>query len=82
MKNVPVTWDETRFIEGYPGKYIVLARRHGSSWYIVGVNAGEEKIKLTVEIPESMNRTPLTLYSDDDNLSGKKQDLRLDKKGR
>ncbi len=82
MKNVPVTWDETRFIEGYPGKYIVLARRHGSSWYIVGVNAGEEKIKLTVEIPESMNRTPLTLYSDDDNLSGKKQDLRLDKKGK
>lgn len=27
MKQVPTTWDETRFIDGYPGKYVVLARR-------------------------------------------------------
>ena len=29
MKDVPVTWDEVRFIDGYPGKYVILARRHG-----------------------------------------------------
>ena len=33
MKNVPTTWDDVRFIDGYPGKYVVLARRHGNDWY-------------------------------------------------
>lgn len=31
MKEVPTTWDEVRFIDGYPGKYVILARRHGDN---------------------------------------------------
>ncbi|MDE5988594.1 MAG: glycoside hydrolase family 97 protein, partial [Duncaniella sp.] len=38
MKAVPTTWDDTRLIDGYPGKYVVLARRHANKWYIAGVN--------------------------------------------
>jgi alpha-glucosidase len=35
-------------VEGYPGKYIVVARRSGSRWYIAGINGdtAEKKIKL------------------------------------
>lgn len=50
MKQVPTTWDETRFIDGYPGKYVVIARRHGAKWYVVGVNAGKEALKLKVDL--------------------------------
>lgn len=39
MRQVPTTWNETRFIDGYPGKYVVIARRHNDKWYIVGINA-------------------------------------------
>ena len=39
LRQLPTTWDETRFIDGYPGKYVVLARRHGDRWYIAGLNA-------------------------------------------
>ena len=39
LRQLPTTWDETRFIDGYPGKYVVLARRHGDRWYISGLNA-------------------------------------------
>jgi hypothetical protein len=39
LKNLPTTWDETKFIDGYPGKFVVLARRHKQTWYIVGLNA-------------------------------------------
>ena len=46
MKEVPTTWDEVRFIDGYPGKYVILARRHGDKWYIAGVNAQKETLKL------------------------------------
>lgn len=82
MKTVPTTWDETRFIDGYPGKYVVMARRHGDAWFIVGVNAGDDKQKLTLDIPEELRGGPLALYSDDDALVGKMQDLRPDKKGK
>ncbi len=43
MKEVPSLWDEVRFIDGYPGKYVVLARRHGDRWYIAGVNAQKRR---------------------------------------
>lgn len=41
MSTVPVAWDDTRFIEGYPGKYIVLARRKGTTWYLAGINGAD-----------------------------------------
>ena len=50
MKDVPTTWDETVFIDGYPGKYCVLARRHGERWYVAGVNATKEPLKLTLDL--------------------------------
>lgn len=51
MKKVPTTWDETRFIDGYPGKYAVLARRHGSQWYVAAINATKAPLKLNLNIP-------------------------------
>ena len=51
MKQIPTTWDEVCFIDGYPGKYCVLARRHAGTWYIAGINAGKEPLKLKVILP-------------------------------
>ncbi len=51
MKRVPTTWDETRFIDGYPGKYVVLARRKGTVWYVAAVNATQETLKLKLNLP-------------------------------
>ena len=51
MRNIPTTWDETRFIEGFPGKYSVLARRNGNKWYIAGVNAEKEVKKIDLKLP-------------------------------
>ena len=50
MKQVPTTWDETRFIDGYPGKYVVLARRHADNWYIAALNAQKGPLNLTLNI--------------------------------
>ncbi|PWK78867.1 glycosyl hydrolase family 97 [Mucilaginibacter oryzae] len=38
LKTVPTAWDETRLLSGYPGKQVVIARRHGKKWYIGGLN--------------------------------------------
>lgn len=51
MKEVPTVWDEVRFIDGYPGKYVVLARRLGEDWYVAAVNAEKTTKKLTIDLP-------------------------------
>ncbi|WP_312900855.1 glycoside hydrolase family 97 protein [Chryseobacterium taichungense] len=51
MKEVPTLWDETVFIDGYPGKYSVIARRHQNQWYVAGVNAENAVQKLTLKLP-------------------------------
>lgn len=67
MKQVPTTWDETRFIDGYPGRYIVLARRHGNTWYIAAVNATAEPLKLRLDLPVLAGQE-VSLYSDDKKM--------------
>jgi hypothetical protein len=57
MKNVPTTWDETIFIEGYPGEYSVIARRHKDQWYIAGINASKEAKKVSFSLPELKGNT-------------------------
>ena len=39
MMQVPTCWDETRFIDGYPGKYCIMARRAGTKWYVAGITS-------------------------------------------
>ena len=34
LKVVPATWDETRVLDGKIGEYVVIARRHGSDWFV------------------------------------------------
>lgn len=59
MSRITVSWDETRFIAGYPRKYIVLARRSGPDWYVAGVNAGTESKKLTLHLPFQVSSSGL-----------------------
>lgn len=44
LRELPRSWDDVRFINGYPGQYAVIARKSGDSWYVAGFNAdGEER---------------------------------------
>lgn len=37
IAGIPVTWDETRVLEGKIGEYVTIARRKGVNWYIGGL---------------------------------------------
>ena len=67
LKEVPTTWDETVFLDGYPGKYCVLARRHGDRWYIAGINAQKEPLKLKLNLPMLRKGDRVAFYSDTKN---------------
>jgi hypothetical protein len=63
MRNIPTTWDETRYIDGLPGVYSVIARRHGHTWYIAGVNAEKQEKKLNLSLPMMAGKT-ISMYND------------------
>ena len=51
LKGVPTTWDEVKFIDGYPGSYLIMARRSGDKWYVAGLNATDQPIKQKLALP-------------------------------
>lgn len=79
MKEVPTTWDETRFIDGYPGKYCVLARRHNGRWYIAGVSAMKEPLKLELNLPMLSDGDECTYYYDNKGRQPQKETLKIRK---
>jgi hypothetical protein len=83
MREVPTTWDETRLIDGYPGKYIVLARRHGATWYVGAINADEAPMTLDVRAVEArLGGTACVLSTGKDGLergAAPKKPLRIAK---
>ena len=81
LKTIPTTWDKTCFVDGYPGKYVVLARRHGSDWYIAALNGQKESLTLNLDL-SAFNFSNPTLYIDNKKGEPTMTSLKLDKKGR
>ena len=77
MKQVPTTWDEVRFIDGYPGKYVIMARRSGAKWFVVGINAEAEPIKTKLALPMFAKGSEVSVYTDDAQLNGNMKVLKL-----
>lgn len=50
LRAIPAVWDESRLLDGYPGKYAVIARRSGDTWYVSGINADPQGKVLTLDL--------------------------------
>jgi alpha-glucosidase len=68
LREVPVAWDETRLIDGEPGKLAVLARRHGDVWYVAGINgeARDKEVTLPSTLGGPARRSEPLLIADGD----------------
>ncbi|MCQ2247009.1 MAG: glycoside hydrolase family 97 protein [Bacteroidaceae bacterium] len=80
MKKVPTCWDDVRFIDGYPGKYLIMARRTGSNWYVAAINAEEKPLTLNLNLDMFPVGQMLNVYSDDANLVGSMKEVKQNKK--
>ena len=78
LKALPTTWDDTVFIDGYPGKYVVLARKHESKWYVAGLNAEKEDKELLLELPMFKEENKVNYYSDDNQGYAILSELKVD----
>ena len=88
LRALPTTWDETRFVDGFPTRYAILARRHGSDWYVAGINGTEQAMTLTLDLPMFASST-VKYYTDrpaskEPNAipEAELRTLKVDKKGR
>ena len=57
LREIPTTWDETQFVDGYPTQFAVIARRTGNKWYVGGLNGTQEKKVLTLSLPMFAGKT-------------------------
>ena len=81
MKDVPTTWDEVKFIDGYPGKYAIIARRAGTKWFIAGISAQKEPMKTKIDLsPFFAKGSTVTAYTDDAALNGSANPMKVGKK--
>ena len=80
IRELPTTWDETVFIDGYPGKYSVLARRNGKRWYVAGVNAENAPKTLRIALP-MLQGQQVSLYNDGDKRQPTHQTVEVGENG-
>lgn len=50
LRELPRQWDEVRFLDGEPGKFVVIARRAGKQWFVAGLNADEQPREISLDL--------------------------------
>ncbi len=63
LKKLPGNWDDVKFIEGYPGKSYVVARKAGTKWYVAGINGESVEKSLTLDLSFLKNKKGNLLVS-------------------
>jgi hypothetical protein len=64
LQEVPVTWDQLEFIDGTPGKHVILARRKGTDWYIGGINGEGQPKSWTIDLSRFEGEYQVTSITD------------------
>lgn len=80
MKEVPTLWDETVFIDGHPGKYSVIARRHNEQWFVAGINAEKTVKRLKIKLPMFAEKN-IEIINDDNAGNTFTKQVSINKKG-
>ncbi len=81
IRDVPTTWDETKFVDGKIGEYCVLMRRKGDKWYLSGTNALNKPLVLTVDVPELAGKS-VKMIADAKDRTSTLKDVKVAKNGK
>jgi hypothetical protein len=57
LRQLPNNWDDVKFIDGYPGKLYVVARKSGNKWYVAGINGENAEKPLVLDLSFLKNKT-------------------------
>jgi hypothetical protein len=78
IQGIPSVWDEVKFLDGYPGRFVVMARQGEGQWYVSGINGEATSRELVLDLGGISGRGTGLLISDGDggNLSFRRETLR------
>ena len=65
LRELPSQWENVRFIQGYPGKDVTIARQKGQKWYIAGINAEAFTKKIAIPLTRYEGYSKAKIYTDD-----------------
>jgi alpha-glucosidase len=77
MSSLPETWDDVRFVDGYPGKYVVLARKKGDKWYVSGINGENSARSISIDLSFINNSKGSIITDSQDSKELLKRDIDL-----
>lgn len=67
LNDVSTTWEETKFLEGYPGEYNAVARRTGDDWYIGAMTLKARTTNMKLDFLGEGNYTAYIYKTNSDN---------------
>lgn len=80
LRELPTAWDDVKFMDGYPGKFVVIARRYQQKWYIAGIN-DEQTARDVVIDPTVFKKTKARIITEGEtNLSFSEKKIDASKK--
>jgi hypothetical protein len=50
VRNLPPSWDDVKFLDGFPGEYAVVARKANNKWYVAGINGTPTDRTITLDL--------------------------------
>ncbi|MDI5897905.1 glycoside hydrolase family 97 protein [Flavobacterium yafengii] len=68
LKDIPTNWDDSKFIDGYPGKYIIMARKKDNIWHIVGINGETTAKKIEIDLSFVTNSKGFSIAEDENGF--------------
>ena len=83
LKDIPTTWRDTKFIDGYPTRYAVIARQDAVSgkWFVGGLNGLSKPLQLTLSLPMLAGQQ-VTLITDGKNREAVEKSVKIGKNGK
>ena len=64
LKDIPTNWDDSKFIDGYPGKYIIMARKKNNTWFITGINGENYEKEVELDLSYTTNKNGFIIKED------------------
>jgi len=78
LADLPTYWDDVKFIDGYPGKYLVVARRSGARWYVAGINGENTEKVLSLDLSFLGNKKGRIISDADEPRTFTNKEITLD----
>jgi alpha-glucosidase len=73
LRDLPVRWTDVKFLDGYPGKYVVIARKSGDKWYVGGINGEETNRSITLDLSSFKKKNATFIYDGKETLTFDKE---------